>query len=411
MIQAIKNMFMPSSPASSNLVIPNNSTIIPNGNHTKLSNETYHQYGVRICGLVTANIDFLTVFFQKIYQAEKQRFIADQQFQANAKIEIQNKITSCETEKDQKQTSLEHVKDDIAKRNEQINEHKGEIEAIKRRDSTQNKEHRIKFWLGAIILLILTIYLFIFYSSTFYSAFFKDFIASGTTGVGTAMFDPSSLGNALKNGIGELVFICTAPVIFMALGFALHYFNIQKGYGKYLKAGSCIFVTFIFDCILAYLIGKNIYSVEALNTLQEMPEYNMSMAINDPNIWAVIFCGFITYMIWGVVLDMTISAYNDMKFNKSEIRDLENKIEKLKDEIGFKNQALQKLENEISAINGEIIKLKNSLTMVQIPNELILSSISDFFAGWSQIATTLNANYNTIEAQKSFDTFIKSINS
>ena len=72
---------------------------------------------------------------------------------------------------------------------------------------------------------------------------------------------------------------------------------------------------------------------------------------------------------------------------------------------------LQKLENEISAINGEIIKLKNNLTMVQIPNELILSSISDFFAGWSQIATTLNANYNTIEAQKSFDTFIKSINS
>lgn len=376
---------------------------------SRRSDETYESYGARICGLVYADVNCLTPFLQRIYTSEYQRFVKDESFQAQEKLKIQNKIAQKETDRQKTNNAIESANKEIEKKEREIENWRGEIAELKSNDRMVNKEASIKLYLGTAILLLLSVYLFIFYSSTFYSAFFKDFV-NGNTGIGAAMFDSSALVSALRDGVGELIFICTAPVIFMALGYSLHYFNAQKGWGKVVKSGVCILITFFFDCILAYLIGKKLYDVEVMSILTAMPPYSISAAIADGNIWAVIFCGFITYMIWGIVLDMTLSAYNELKFNKSAIEILENKITKANAEIANLLNRIAGLKNQQANINGEIVALNNELSKVFVPRSTIKTALNDFFAGWTTLAGALkSAAYNAPEAKSLFDSFISNI--
>ena len=103
--------------------------------------------------------------------------------------------------------------------------------------------------IGLVILIPLTIYLFMFYSSTFYSAFFRQ--ASTLTNVMNTMFDSQALIHAYNEGLFELMFVLSAPIIFLGLGYVLHIFSMLEEKSKYLKMGAILIVTLMFDCILA----------------------------------------------------------------------------------------------------------------------------------------------------------------
>ena len=62
-------------------------------------------------------------------------------------------------------------------------------------------------------------------------------------------------------------------------------------------------VTFLFDAILAYLIDEKIYN---LNKRFEDPEFSLGYAIQDPSFWVIIFAGFVSYIIWGLVFDFVM---------------------------------------------------------------------------------------------------------
>ena len=42
------------------------------------------------------------------------------------------------------------------------------------------------------------------------------------------MFDPQALSKAMSEGIMELLFVLSAPIIFLGLGYSLHIFTQQK---------------------------------------------------------------------------------------------------------------------------------------------------------------------------------------
>lgn len=246
--------------------------------------------------------------------------------------------------------------------------------------------------LGCTILVPLTVYLFVFYSSTFYSAFFRDF-AQGNIGLGTAMLDPQAIPAAFNDGIGELFFILAAPVIFLGLGFSLHFFTLQKNNMKYLKMAAIILVTFIFDCILAYLIGKKIHDVQLIYT--DLPPYTIGEAIGDPNIWAIIFCGFVVYIIWGIVFDMTMTAYNDYASNKTSIEKYEKQIEDEQGKIAQLKSEKTAVNNKKIEQNSEIAKLQQSLStsITHYDMSEIKSTLAQFFEGWMSTMSAFNPDH------------------
>lgn len=305
--------------------------------------ENYTSFGKRMCMMTHGSTLTLRVILQRIYHYERGQQLKDENMQKQRRDNIIKEIENKDVEISEAQTQKNCCKQEIVNLENEIGELKEKrLEALNKNGEI-NKMSRIKLILGCIILTILTVYLFVFYSSTFYSAFFKDFGATELS-VGAAMFDAQTIPKAINDGFGELLFVLSAPIIFMGLGFALHFFSVQKGIAKYFKIAAIVIVTFIFDCILAYYIAKNIYDIEAVSSWGETEPFNPSIAISSIHVWAVIFCGFVVYIIWGIVFDMTISAYEGLRSNKTEIGQLEQRLDSKKQQLAKKQNELNKIE-------------------------------------------------------------------
>jgi len=355
--------------------------------------ETYNHYGMRMCGKVAGGTSYLTPFLQRVYTSEKQRQANDAARQEAARQNIQNQINDKQAEQEKTSNAIAELEDKIHACNNRIEEWREKISRlINAGNQGKNKEAKIKMILGCTILVPLTVYLFVFYSSTFYSAFFRDF-AQGNIGLGTAMLDPQAIPAAFNDGIVELFFILAAPVIFLGLGFSLHFFTLQKNNMKYLKMAAIILVTFIFDCILAYLIGKKIHDVQLIYT--DLPPYTIGEAIGDPNIWAIIFCGFVVYIIWGIVFDMTMTAYNDYASNKTSIEKYEKQIEDEQGKIAQLKSEKTAVNNKKIELNSEIAKLQQSLSTSITHYDMgeIKSTLAQFFEGWMSTMSAFNPEH------------------
>jgi hypothetical protein len=195
---------------------------------------------------------------------------------------------------------------------------KARIEELKKEiiDIRKNPEHytgihvgKAGFYIGVFILSLLSIYLFIFYSSASYSAFFKEFKVDDIV-ITKAIFDANAIGNGLKDGITELIFLLTIPFVFIGLGFLIHKFQEAKGFTKYFKIAALLIVTFFFDAIIAYEITEKVYNIKRDNDLTgSLPEYSAGLAFGNVGFWLVIFAGFVVYLIWGFVFDFVMEAH------------------------------------------------------------------------------------------------------
>lgn len=114
------------------------------------------------------------------------------------------------------------------------------------------------------------------------------------------------------------------------------------------------------------------------------------MALADLHVWGVIFCGFVAYIIWGVVFDMTITAYENIRSNRKEILKIENKINDVKAKIADKKEDLLKTKNKITDLENQKQQLTRSLAEdIHIDIQIIKAALSDFHAGWIQLMPAL----------------------
>lgn len=383
--------------------------IIQNSKDAKQEGETYVYYGTRICGRVTASLPALSAFLPRIFNIEKQRQIEDERLQEAHRIRLQQDLDQTVNDITLKQADVTNIEHKITDLNNSIEEQRKKLIDEQARHGELNKMANVKLRIGLVIISILTLYLFIFYSSTFYSAFFKEF-DSGTN-VGDAMFDPQAVPNAFSSGLGELLFILCAPIMFMGLGYSLHFFMQQESWTKYLKSGSVLAITFIFDSILAYLIAEKIYVIQSMTRLGDVPEFNIAMAIQDVNVWAVIFCGFIAYMIWGVVFDMTLTAYEDIRSNLKEIKKVEDGIKHKQESRLQEMQRLTVEKAKLESLQNKQKALINSLSKnIHYDTHVIKAALSDFFSGWMTMMNGLNRSRSEQdEANRIFTTAINQL--
>ena len=184
----LSKIFSTSKPAVPSAVEP------PQSTDGRNKGESYLAYGKRACQFTNGNPLSLRTTLQRIFNAERSRQIADQQIQQQFKQDIINKIGDIDVEVSLLEGDKISLEEKITDAENNVNDLKAQkIEAINK-NGELNKMAQLKMWIGVVILAILTLYLFIFYSSTFYSAFFKDFNAE--IKVGEAMFDPDALSHA-----------------------------------------------------------------------------------------------------------------------------------------------------------------------------------------------------------------------
>lgn len=373
---------------------PNDTFMSPTQNQnnpeSRRQGETYEQWGTRICGIVSGSHVALPPYLHKVYNYIYREQADNVELQKVARINTQAEIERKNEEIHVINGKIDEAKLNIDETNKRIDELKVERQEIRAGKEKVNKEQRLKLIIGLIIIIPLTFYLFLFYSSTFYSAFFRD--PSSMTTVMNSMFDSNALANAYADGIAELGFVLSAPIIFLGLGFALHFFSVQEGKMKYLKMGAILLVTVMFDCILAYKIGEQMHTFGII--IGQYPigeEYTVNMAFHDINTWAVIFCGFIVYVIWGIVFDMCMSAYDKMDLNKTRLENIKKEIEgyeqKIKNEKENISNLRQQETNAKNCVKDLMAKLGHE---VYIDYTAIRTEMNNFFAGWIKMMQVLS---------------------
>ncbi|MCF6365644.1 MAG: hypothetical protein L3J35_05515 [Bacteroidales bacterium] len=334
----------------------------------------------------------------------------DENTQNRLKEPLIAELNSNKEQKEDKEDKIGHIeKRIIPEKENKIEELKREINEIRKNSILvmPDKLSKVGFVIGLLILLVLTIYLFIFYSSASFSAFFKSFSLSDL-GVASSIFDPNAISEAYKDGVTELILIISMPFVFIGMGFLIHQFQKGKGLKKYFQIIALILVTFVFDAILAYEITEKIYNIKVGNSFQDLPEYNFDLAFKSVNFWLIIFAGFVVYIIWGFVFDFTIAAYDKLDVIKQEIKAREREISYIKDDLNTKRLKVGKLFDDISEIKKIIKNLQGKINGVIIDTTEFDKILHEFLGGWLE---WMNANkldqIRIDEATFKADEFIK----
>ncbi|MDE3742535.1 hypothetical protein [Maribacter polysaccharolyticus] len=256
-----------------------------------------------------------------------------------------------------------------------------------------DKMSKVSFTIGLFILIALSIYLFIFYSSASFSAFFKEFTLN-EIGVANSIFDPQAISKAYQDGVTELILIISMPFVFIGLGFLIHKFQEKKGLGKFLKIGLLIVITFVFDAILAYEITEKIYNIKAENSFQEFEPYSIELAFQAINFWLIIFAGFVVYLIWGFVFDFTIDSYDKINVVKQAIKARKLEIKLYKEQLAKLEDSTNQLKVEINELKIKCKKLKTKIDGVIIDTAEFDKILHEFLGGWTHWMT---ANKKSME--------------
>lgn len=239
---------------------------------------------------------------------------------------------------------------------EKINTAKNESEDVKQNPENYgvetSKRPKAQFYIGLLLLIPITLYLFVFYISATYSAFFKDFSNDSLT---AAIFDAQAFNNALSAGWLEAILIFTIPSVFLGLGYVIHMVQKGKGIKNILRMVALFIVTFLFDGLLAYQIEKKIY--EFNKTPDSLP-YNLKIALGESEFWMIIFAGFVVYIIWGLVFDITMKEHENIDRIKGFIK---TKIEEIKLLEITKSEIIE----EINTLKKKIVEITGKITELQ----------------------------------------------
>jgi hypothetical protein len=346
--------------------------------------QTMNQAGYLAAGHHNGTPNGLEVNLTRILSNLHEEFDQNHKEQETARKQKQAEINTVDTEIAYRQDERETFEKRIEKRKAEIGELKQEIHTLRSspEDMHLPEPSRLTLWISGIILAMLTIYLFVFYSSAIYSAFYKEFKPEDGVVV-RAIFDSQAIPNALKDGFTELVMMVTLPAAFLGLGYLIHKFLEEKHWVKYLKVLALLLTTFVFDGILAYEISEKIYDLKRLNDFNsKLPPYDLSIAVSDIKVWMILFAGFVVYIIWGFVFDYFIESSRLNNKVASAISERQEKIAEAEKEVAGWEAQIVKLKEAIRDLTSQRHRLEAQLLGVLIPAREWASYLMEYCGGW-----------------------------
>ncbi|MGL4907887.1 MAG: hypothetical protein ACRC3G_00965 [Bacteroidales bacterium] len=351
---------------------------------TVVSEAAYTARGTKDAGFCGGSPQALLPKLHAVY-LQLARFVKQNAtMQQDRKSPLRQKISGLEAHNLNLEHQMEEAQEKLMHEEQKIESLKKEIDEIKDNPSSICGDSFVKvnFAIGLSIIILLTVYLFVFYSSAAYSAFFRDFTPDDA-GVVKAIFDAQALGKAWVEGITEFIFILVIPTVFLGLGYLIHKFSESKGIQRYFKTFGFLAVTFIFDFILAYAIVKELHDLKIGNELSNTaPPMSIGLAFQDVKFWMIIFAGFIVYLIWGFVFSFVMSEYEKMDRVRYAIKQREKKISDYKIECKNLKENLVVFQTDKNNTQGEINKLRIRIESYVLYFNDVRENVNNYFAGW-----------------------------
>jgi hypothetical protein len=354
----------------------------PNEETDKIS---FSQFGFQSAGKAKSApesiIDGLHIVYEYFFNDQKKN--KDQKIeQLETEIELENK------RKNENDAKLETSKQTKDLKDEELKELN--IDRVKIKEGDGEVGDITTFIIGAFITLLLTMYLFVFYSSSGYSAFYG--IKQGSLG----FINPNVFSDAINKGGGVIALIILFPVIFLGLGFLIH--DSLETNKKLKKAGknesytlisALLFITLIADVFIGYKISQGVHTNEFNAGLTDKI-WEFKMIFSDINFYLVLVLGFVVYVIWGFLLNRVLSH----TYLKTESEITKILLEEKDKEINTKREEINEIQAKISSLvsdikNNElsIAKTENSLIRyktgsIPVDADVLKSNVGEFWSGW-----------------------------
>lgn len=330
------------------------------------------------CGGTPHNLDSaLHSIYEKFEKKCREDYFEQEKLKQPYIVEIKGKKTSLLN----KSEEIKKNENKKSKKEEDIEKLNYDAINVKRQPEIYGidveKVSSVKFWIGLTFLLPLTVYIFIFYISTSYSAFFRYF--DPETSLFTGMFYPKALSESYESGMLVLGFVLFIPFVFFALGYLIHMFQEKKGMLNNLKIVGLFIITFLFDAILAYLIDEKMYEIH--KTI-DSPDFNISLAFQSVSFWLIIFAGFVSYIVWGLVFDFVMTEYADRDKIKSFIREKKEEILNIKKSITKIVTQISKIESICNTLKTRITELRNIIDGFILPIKSYKAFSAEYYNGW-----------------------------
>lgn len=349
---------------------------------------TYTQLGFRSAQKSQSAPDAIEGYLEIVYD----KFLDEQELnEQGLKDRISKLKAEVQQEKARKQDVIAEI--NANKRNKEDKEQEIEdlnLEKIDIKNGEGETAETIPFVIGAFITLLLTLYLFVFYSSSGYSAFYG--IKPGSLG----FINPNVFADATNKGGGVITLIILFPVIFLGLGFLIHDSleknkkladdNKPKQYGVII---TLLLITLIADAFIGYKISEGVHNNEFnAGRVDELWKFNM--IFSDINFYLVLILGFVVYVIWGFLLNYVLSH----PYLKTESEKMKLMVENINTRIGEKRKELTDIIAKIHKLEGELVTIDNKVEEKQkdiigyengvIPINIssLRGSIGEFMGGW-----------------------------
>ena len=134
--------------------------------------------GFSSAGKVNGSLESLDNAVNSVIQTVCNEYRADVNYQQEQKIAYEQKILDFKSEIEKAEQAKNKLKDDLVREENKIDEQKArkvDINTYPEKYTKEQPTRKAPFIIGLFVLLLLTIYLFIFYGSASYSAFFSCF--------------------------------------------------------------------------------------------------------------------------------------------------------------------------------------------------------------------------------------------
>ena len=389
----------------------------PINGQTKTKSEkgkiTYSQYGFRSAQKSQSQPAGIDGYLDNVYDQFLEEQKLDEQGLKDRISKLKAELQSEKTKKNDANAEISSHKSFKEDKEKQIEEL--ELEKIDIRNGDGEIGDTSSFVIGAFITLLLTMYLFVFYSSSGYSAFYG--IKAGSLG----FINPNVFSDAMNKGGGVIALIILFPVIFLGLGFLIHdslesnkKLNLANKSSKYGVIISLLLITLIADIFIGYKISQGVHTNE-FNAGLTNETWKFSMIFSDINFYLVLVLGFVVYVIWGFLLNYVLShSYLKTENEKVKlmIENVNTKITDRRKELSDIISKIHKFESDITTCESkiqekekDIIGYENGVIPINVSS--LKGSVGEFMGGWQNYT---NNNFYTDVAIPLNDEAIKSQN-
>jgi hypothetical protein len=384
-----------------------------NGHPTKIDDIekiTHNQLGFRSAQKSQSNPEAVDGYLEIVYD----KFLEDQKLdEQGLKDRISKLKAEVQKEKARKQDAIADIhtnkrnKEDKEKEIEEL-----ELEKIDIRNGDAETGDTTPFVIGSFITLLLTLYLFVFYSSSGYSAFYG--IKPGSLG----FINPNVFADATNKGGGVIALIILFPVIFLGLGFLIHDSleknkklakeNKSKQYGVII---TLLVITLLADAFIGYKISEGVH-INNFNAGRTDELWKLNMIYSDINFYLVLILGFVVYVIWGFLLNYVLSH----PYLKTESEKIKLMIENINNRIAEKRKELSDIITKIHKLESDIVTIDNVIEektkdligyengKIPINEASLRGSIGEFMGGWQNYT---HGNYSEKKADSLIQETIK----